>query len=564
MTPAPIPSRATTLDLFRPNLGALFKPGYKGVDLRRDIFGGVTTAIVALPLALAFGVASGVGPIAGLYGAIAAGFFASFFGGTSAQISGPTGPMTVVMGAIVATHATNLTEAFTIVMLGGLIQICFGMLRLGRYIVFTPYSVVSGFMSGIGVIIIIIQSLPFFGLPTAGDGPFGALRVWAKFDPAMLNGEASAIAALTLAIATFWPSRLHRILPPSLAAVVIGTLSAVLFLPGAPTIGEVPSGLPQLIMPHFPLDAMPQIVSAAFTLALLGSIDSLLTSLVADSITRTTHASDKELVGQGIGNIFAGLIGGLPGAGATMRTVINVRAGGRTPVSGMIHAVLLLALVMGLGSLVEFIPHAVLAGILMKVGSDIIDWNYLKRIRHAPRDKVIIMFITLGLTVFFDLITAVAVGIILASFVTARWLAQEELKGITRAGDEDDIPLLSHEEHLLLSQVSNEVALVEMNGPFSYASARELARMAGGLILEKKIAIYDFTGAGYIDTSAALAIETLIDQTLADDQIVFIAGLKDVARATLEGLGVLEKIPETQRFEIRMDAIIEAVKRVSQ
>ncbi|HSM19338.1 MAG TPA: SulP family inorganic anion transporter, partial [Hyphomicrobiales bacterium] len=305
--------------------------------LKHDLFGGLTAAVVALPLALAFGIASGAGAIAGLYGAIAVGFFAAIFGGTPSQVSGPTGPMTVVMAVVVTQFAGNLAEAFTIVMFGGLIQIGFGVMRLGRYIVYTPFSVISGFMSGIGVIIMVIQVLPLFGLATAG-GPLASVMAWPRI-AADMNLDAVIVGVVTLAVASFWPGLLRRVLPSPLAALIIGTLAAMFLFPAAPRLGDIPTGLPSLVIPVVDFGEIPRMLQAGFILAILGSIDSLLTALIADQITRSRHNSDRELIGQGIGNIAAGLIGGLPGAGATMRTVINVRAGGRTPVSGAIHAI---------------------------------------------------------------------------------------------------------------------------------------------------------------------------------------------------------------------------------
>src|SRR5690606_35950398 len=346
-----------------PTIVGTLRSNYDLGRLRGDLFGGVTAAVIALPLALAFGVASGAGAIAGLYGAIALGFFASAFGGTPSQVSGPTGPMTVVMAAVIATHATNLAEAFTVVMIGGVIQIALGMVRVGKYIAYTPYSVVSGFMTGIGVIIMILQLLPVIGEPTAQGVlcTLQALRHPAElsFDPAT-----AALAGACLIALVFWPAALQKVIPGPLAVLVLGTLAAMFVVGGTPVIGDVPTGLPSLITPTLSAEKWPQLLQGGFILALLGSIDTLLTSLVADSITRTQHDSDKELVGQGIGNLVAGLIGGLPGAGATMRTVVNIRAGGRTPVSGVTHALLLLALALGLGPVVSNVPHAVLAAIL--------------------------------------------------------------------------------------------------------------------------------------------------------------------------------------------------------
>jgi SulP family sulfate permease len=397
-------------------------------------------------------------------------------------------------------------------------------------------------MSGIGVIIIVIQTLPFFGLATATGGPLGTMRMWPRI-PDALNSEALAIAVASLAIMVAWPKRAAAIMPPPLAAITVGTLMSVLFLPGAPVIGEVPTGLPTLIVPAFPLADLPQVMQAALVLALLGSIDSLLTSLVADSITRTRHRSDRELIGQGIGNMVAGLIGGLPGAGATMRTVINVRAGGRTPLSGAIHSLVLLALLLGLGPLAERVPHAALAGILMKVGWDIIDWSYLRRIRHAPREKVVVMLVTLGLTVFVDLITAVAVGLILAGFVTARWMEKEELKGISRIslanGDADP---MDPGERALLNQAEGRIEVVRLRGNFSFASARQLTRVLGGVLHGSRAVIFDFSEAAQVDTSAAYAIDELVTDALAAGVSCYMSGLSGDAERTLAGLGVLGKL----------------------
>jgi SulP family sulfate permease len=548
--------------LFSPNLWSIGKGGYDLQKFRNDAFGGLTAAVVALPLALAFGVASGAGPIAGLYGAIAVGFFASLFGGTPAQVSGPTGPMTVVMGAVVATHAHSLAEAFTIVIMGGVLQILFGLLRVGKYVEYTPYSVVSGFMTGIGAIIMIIQILPFLGLPGSDQGVLGTLNALASLDPSAVDITTFLFAAVSLVILIYWPKKLQGRLPAPLGVLVAGTAVAMFLVHGLPQIGEVPSGLPSFITPSIPVSELPLIIQAAFILALLGSIDTLLTSLVADSVTRTHHDSDKELVGQGIGNCIAGLIGGLPGAGATMRTIVNVRAGGRSPVSGMLHAVTLLALALGLGPVVANVPHAVLAAILMKVGWDIIDWGYLRRMRRAPREKFIIMLVTFALTVFVDLIMAVAVGIILASFVNSRGLAVEQLKGLRQSVDADELDQLTEEERVLLRTANGQVLVTILHGSFSYASARELSRRASPKVSGYRASVYDFSNAGYIDTSAALAIDEMIELSQSNRQYLMLAGLKGQALRALDGLGVLERIPPEQRFADRHEAIRAAVDLV--
>ena len=553
------PRLVTLLRLVTPGLVPLLRAGYGPRNFRDDLYGGLTAAVVALPLALAFGVASGAGPIAGLYGAIATGFFAALFGGTPAQVSGPTGPMTVVMGAIVASHAGSLPEAFTIVMLGGLLQVLFGVLRIGRYVTYTPASVVSGFMSGVGVIIIIIQALPFIGLPGNAEGIPGTLRSLASLDPSAIDPGAAGLALAVLLALIYWPGRVAAVVPAPLGVLALGTAVSALLLPGIPVIGPVPAGLPSPVLPVLDPGTLARLLQPAFILALLGSIDSLLTSLVADSLTKTRHDSDKELVGQGFGNLAAGLLGALPGAGATMRTVINIRAGGRSPVSGMVHAGVLLALALGLGPVVAFVPTAVLAAILVKVGWDIIDWGYLKRIRRLPREKVVVMLVTFVLTVFVDLITAVAVGIILAGFVNSRWLAEEQLKGLRQSADADELELLTPEEKTLLRSVGGRVLLTQLHGSFSYASARDLARRDTQAIAPRDVVIYDFSHAGYIDPSAALAIDEMIDLSLKHERHVLVSGLRDRALRVLSGMGVLDRVPPAQRFDERRAAIEAAV-----
>ncbi len=548
------------LRLLKPTVIETFQSGYDAKSFRGDLFGGLTAAVVALPLALAFGVASGAGAIAGLYGAIATGFFASLFGGTRVQVSGPTGPMTVVMGAIVASHANSLPEAFTIVMIGGLLQMLFGILQVGRYVAYTPVSVVSGFMTGVGAIIMIIQILPFIGMPASTEGAMGTLQTLLSIQLEWIDLRAFGFAAAALLLIVYWPQRLSRFIPSPLGVLLIGTIASAFAVPGLPVIGAVPSALPSLIVPTLPLDKIAQALQPAFILALLGSIDSLLTSLVADSLTKTQHDSDKELVGQGIGNVVAGLLGAIPGAGATMRTVVNIRAGGCTPISGLLHAVLLLALALGLGPVVAYVPNAILAAILMKVGWDIVDWGYWKRIRRVPREKAVVMLVTFGLTVFVDLITAVAVGIILASFVNSRWLAIEQLKGLKQLSHSDDLELLTPEEKSLLSGVGERVFITLLEGSFSYASSRELARRDTQAVAARDVVIYDFSHSGYLDPSAALAIDEMIELSRKHGRYVVMSGLQSHSFKVLDGMGVLDRVPPSQRFESRLDAIKAAVE----
>ncbi|MDA1257773.1 MAG: SulP family inorganic anion transporter [Chloroflexi bacterium] len=529
-------------------------PGLRRDNLRGDFYGGVTAAVVALPLALAFGVASGAGAIAGLWGAIFVGFFAALFGGTPSQVSGPTGPITVVMAVVITEYAYDLRLAFTVVMLAGTMQILFGVLKLGRYIAFVPFTVVSGFMSGIGLIIIIIQLAPLIGFDSSRDGVVSALTDLPDLatDPVF---DAVAVGLLALAISIFLPRRLRTYAPPALVALIAGTLTALFVLDGAPVLGDIPSGLPDAQLPTFTTSEFPGMLASALILAILGSIDSLLTSLIADSVTRTYHNSDRELVGQGIGNIFAGFFGALPGAGATMRTMINVRAGGRTSLSGTIHALVLLALVLGLAPLAEDIPDAVLAGILLKVGWDIIDWSYLRRIRRAPRDEVVVMLTVLALTVFVDLITAVGVGVIMASLVSARKLSGHQLSQLRIFTRDADTAALTEEERALMESAGGQVLLLHLNGPFTYGSAKGMVQLLSGKGDGYRCVVFDFSEVPMIDGSIAMAIEELLDQARSSNQEVFISGLKGQALDVLESLSVLDVVPVEHRVEDRARAL---------
>ena len=533
---------------------------YSVQALRGDVFGGVTAAVVGLPVGLAFGEASGLGAVAGIYGAIAVGFFAAVFGGTKSQISGPTGPMAVAMAVIVTTHAESLAEAFTIVMMAGLIQIALGLMRIGRFVAYTPYSVISGFMSGIGVIIILLQTIPFMGAPVRTGGPLDAVRAWPE-TIADLNFSALTIALVTLAVGVLWPAQLRKYMPPALAALVAGTALSVLWLSDTPVIGEVPTGLPSLHLPELAPGLLARAVQPALILALLGSIDSLLTSLVADAMTRTRHNPNRELVGQGIGNTIAGLIGATPGAGATMGTVVNIRAGGQSQISGVLRAAILLALVLGLGRYVESIPHAALAGILMKVGWDIIDWRFLTRIHRVQREHLLVMFITLGLTVFLDLVTAVALGLIAAGMASARALERLELDSVV------SVPLLDHSflhdsgDPAEADAFAARVGLVALRGTFSVASSSELISTISVDIRDHEVVILDFTDTVYVDDSAALVVESMIETAMAEDTECIVMGLAGMPKVTLNALNVLQHVP-ADRFVANLDEARETAERL--
>ncbi|MEM6837048.1 MAG: SulP family inorganic anion transporter [Cyanobacteria bacterium P01_C01_bin.120] len=479
---------------------------------RGDLFGGLTAAIVALPLALAFGVASGAGAIAGLYGAIFTGFFAALFGGTPSQVTGPTGPMTVVMATVftklIAQNPENgLAMAFTAVMLSGVFQILFGICRLGQFITLMPYTVVSGFMSGIGVIIVTLQIAPLLGHP-AESGVIEALQKL----PAVLAAPqpaATGLGILTLVIVFSWSGRLSRLVPSPLVALIVCTLLSVVLFPNGEIarIGEIPQGLPQIQWPQLSLNQMQAIVGYGLMLAILGAIDSLLTSLVADNISRTRHDSEKELVGQGIGNLLSGLFGGLPGAGATMRTVINVQAGGRTPLSGMVHAIVLLAIVLWAGGVTALIPHTVLAGILVKVGIRIIDWSFLWRVCQVSLRATVVTYGVLLLTVFVDLITAVVVGAFVANILTIQRLTSLQIDKVRAIYHPEDDPkvTLTTEEQRLLAQCQRRVLLIQMSGPMSFGAARTISFHMGRAY---DVLILDLSDVPLIGVTASLTIET--------------------------------------------------------
>ena len=528
--------------------------------LSGDVFGGVTTAATVLPMALAYGVATGLGPIAGMYGAIVVGFFASVFGGTPARIAYTSAAMMVAMTVVLTQHAGSLSEAFTIVMLAGIIQIALGLLRIGRFIAYTPYSMIAGFTSGIGILIIIIQTLPFLGADRASGGLFGIVQAWP--DAALgLNLHAVIIGAVSLAICVFWPRRLGRFLPAPLLALIVGTLVAALWLRDAPVIGELPSGFPTLYLPELRPGLLLSAIQPALTLALIGSVNSLVASLVADSLTRTRHKPNRELAGQGIANIAAGLLGALPGAGAPSGTTVNIRAGGRTPVSGVLCAVVLLALVLGLGQIAEPIPLAALAGVLIKVGWDIIDWRLITRIRHVRRDYLLVMLLTLVCTVFVDLITAIALGLIVSAFARARESERRELGRVI------SVPLLDREffsgpadpNAADSDQFQARVGLVDLRGEFSFASANELAWLVGVDIEQHEVVIFDFTNTVHMDDSAGLVMERLIDSAAAANTECIVLNISGDVAQNLRSLNVFRQVP-AERFVADLDAARELAR----
>ena len=538
-------------------------------NLRGDLLGGVTAAVVALPLALAFGNAA-LGPggaIYGLYGAIVAGFLAALCGGTPAQVSGPTGPMSVTVAGVVSSLAAvgvsrdlsageMLPLVMAAVVLGGLFEALLGVLRLGRYITLVPYSVVSGFMSGIGAIILVLQLGPFIGVSTRG-GVVESLGTLLS-DPTP-NPAAIAVGLMTLAVVFLTPARIRAWIPsPLLALLVVTPLSLLLFsddrlkdldLEPLTRIGTIPDGGLRPVMPDFSRH-LPELVKAGLVLALLGAIDSLLTSLVADNITQTNHDSNRELIGQGIANSAAGFLSGLPGAGATMRTVINIKSGGETPISGMTHSLVLLLVLLGAGSLAAEIPTALLAGILIKVGLDIIDWGFLLRAHRLSTKTAVLMHGVLLMTVFWDLIWGVLVGMFVANLLTVDSITQAQLAGMDEDNPHDGeaaLPSdLSEQEKNGIRRCGDALMLFRLRGPMSFGAAKGIsARM--GLIRNYKVLILDISEVPRMGVTASLAIERMVKEAESLGRLAIVAGANERLRARLMAFGI--NAPMTDRRE---------------
>jgi SulP family sulfate permease len=538
-------------------------------NIKGDLFGGVTAAIVALPLALAFGVASGAGAAAGLWGAVLVGLFAALFGGTPSLISEPTGPMTVVMTAVIASLTARnpengLAMAFTVVMLAGIFQMVFGVLKLGRYITQMPYTVISGFMSGIGFILIILQLGPFLGQAIPKGGVMGTLTALPQL---LQNARPTEVllAVITLAILWLTPAGVKKVAPPQLIALVIGTLLSLTLLSGGGEggegirrIGEIASGFPKLQLPTFaPAQLQTMVVSAA-VLGMLGCIDALLTAVIADSVTRTEHDSNKELIGQGLGNLVSGLFGGIAGAGATMGTVVNIQAGGRSALSGITRALVLMVVILAGGRLAAQIPQAVLAGIALKVGVDIVDWGFIKRAHRISISGAVIMYLVIALTVLVDLIVAVGVGVFIANILTIDKMSALQSKSVKSVSTGDGDLLIPDEEKALLDQGKGQVLLFQLNGAMIFGVAKAIAREHNA-IRDCKAVIFDLSEVSHLGVTAALAVENAVEEAIEKGRQVFVVGAADTTQRRLEKLGLFKKLPAERTSISRHEALQQAV-----
>lgn len=506
-------------------------------NLRGDIFGGLTTGVVAIPLALAFGVATGMedGAKAGLYSAILLGFIAALFGGTVQQVSGPTGPMTVVATAFLATGAPPV-HLFLAVFLGGLFQIVFGVLGLGHYIRYVPRTVVSGFMSGIGVIILLLQIQPLLGQASV-SAPLDALAgVFESMSRANLT--ALLLGLGTIALIYLFP-RVTKVIPSTLVALVLMTIVAQFLGLKVPTIGDLPSGLPQLQLAMPSAEAVSHILLAALTLAILGSLDSLLGSVVVDNVTGTKHQSNKELVGQGMGNMVSGAFGGLPGAGATMRTLLNIKSGGRTALSGVVHSLLLLAVLLGLSRYASQIPLAVLAGILVTVGVSIIDYQGLRLMKQSPRADRVVLVVVLVLTVFVDLITAVQMGFLVACLLFLKNLSDRQ---ITNSGS---LASMVESQAPEAKALAERVRVIQAEGPVFFGTSEAFFVSLEEDLTNVRAVIFRMPRVPLIDQTGAITLQEFVRKMGERGVTVMLSGLPSEPENVLRKLDIIPTaIPE--------------------
>jgi len=525
--------------------------------IKGDIFGALTSTVVALPFALAFGVTSGAGASAGIYCAILTGLFASLFGGTNQQISGPNTGLTVAMVAILASFIAKspthgIAAAFTVVSLAGLFQILFGFFKLGKYFILVSYPVISGFTSGIGLLIILSQIEPLFGYAL----PELQLSIGVLTSANTLLG----LACITLLF--IWPQKYSKIVPASIIVVILASVFYSFTDFDLPVVGAITSKLPSFNWPIWDTVLAAEMIKSALLIATLSTLDSLMTSLTVDSISKDLHDSDQELVGQGIGNVVAGLFGALPGGGATMRTVTNLRAGGTTPLSGILHALFILAIVLWAGEYTAYIPVAVLAAILTHVGISIIDWNFLKRIHQIPLFSVALMLSTMVMAVAFDLVTAVLIGVFIANLVTIRRLSEIQLDNINLYTAKD-AEHLSTPEKQLLDSMEDEVLLLNISGPIGFGVARGLKQSVSKAD-QNKMLLIDLSDAHFVGITSTIAIEDIIVSYQNQGREILLSSVCERVRNDFNKLKLLDKIRTEHLFNSRLAALNFIKKSLSQ
>lgn len=464
---------------------------------QNDILSGITVAVVALPLALAFGIASGAGALAGLYATIFAGFVTSLFGGSEVQVSGPTGTMTVVLVAIIAKY--GIEGMLLAGALAGLMQIVLGMLRLGRFVKFLPQSVISGFTNGVAIIIFMSQ-----------------------IETALQTPSVTLVTAAAILFAMFFAKKI----PASLFGLAVGIAANQLFFHSPHLVGEIPATLPKLALPLGQLQNIRGLVMPAITICFLGTIESLLSAEVADTMTGQTHNANRELIGQGLGNLTSALVGGIPISGVMARTAVNVNSGGRTRLAGMVHSVVLLIVVFLFGRWAAHIPLASLAAILMVTAVRTVDWPGLKLVPQAGWSYGIPLFTTMVLTVYFDLTIAVAGGLAVAILFLMIELAR--LPHITQ--HPQGLP-----EH-------PKVAVVSLEGPVFFLSTEKLMKQVQSLAQGREILVLDCTNVPATDDTAILLLKKMAKRYQEEDRIVYVAGVKGDSLQKLADLKVTEAL----------------------
>lgn len=526
-------------------------------NLKGDFTGGLVAGVVALPLALAFGVQSGMGATAGLYGAIMVGIFAAIFGGTPTQASGPTGPMTVVSAALVAGAIQitgSLESAMGIILLsfllGGVLQIVFGLLNIAAYVKYFPYPVVSGFMSGVGLIIVILQLFPFVGLSSA-KSTFAVLqdlpRLFTDF-----NIYALALGLLTVLIYYVFPL-ITKAIPSALVALIVAAIASYFLGWDVPIIGDIPSGIPSLkigtMFSNIPPQAYSLIIEYAAVLAVLGSIDSLLTSVIADNMTKTRHNSNRELIGQGIGNMLSAIFGGIPGAGATKGTVVNINAGGKTRISGVIHGLVLLGVLLGLGSLAAYIPLSVLAGLLIPIGFKIIDTKGLKHLLRVPRADAVVLILVLLITTFGSLIQAVGLGVALACILFMKKASDLGEKGITSESVEnlkDEKPW--QDELPFYNEFKDKILIKHLNGPLFFGYTTHLKNQIAAIDNKIIALIIRMDQVPLIDQSGLYTLEDIVFDLEKRGVQVLLVNLQEQPLDKLRSIDIIPDLVEEEHL----------------
>jgi len=512
-------------------------------NLRADLRAGAVSAVTVLPLAVAFGVVSGLGAVAGLWGAVAVGLIAAVAGGTRVQISAATAPVAIAVSFVLVRYADTPVEALAVIFIAGVLQVLMGLLRLGSLVQYTPYSVTSGFVSGIGVMLVLLQVLPFFGADPILGNPIDSIRHWDDAASDM-DFHAFGLAVTTFVICAGWPRRLRRYVPRVPGALVVGAIVGAIVFDGAPRLADVIEA-PSFWAMKMPAGGFWGAVGAAVTIALIGAMNSLMNASQADSMTGQQHDPNREMIGVGLGNAVAAMFGGLPGAGSPGATLANVRAGAQTRVAGAASAVIALVLIIVLSGLIDAIPYAVLAGILLWLGLSLIDWRLITHLYRVQPEHVLVMLLTLGLTVFVDLLAAIAAGMVAAALAASRRFERLELDSVLSVPMLDAV-FFADSDRVDISQFdafSARVGMVKMRGSFTIASSNRLRIAISKDIVEHEVVIFDFTETSYVDDSAALVVEGLIDAAMEHDTECIVIGLDSLPSSSLQSLDVLHRVP---------------------